>query len=286
MTVGLSQSRQVSLPFGVAGGVSGRHRLVRVRPIDGRTEFAASAHDNSLAAAREVLCGVLVRLGPFSGDEVDAALVGTLSLLDRDALLVDVDVETFGAVRYKTLICPHCAKRVDLRLDLRELVPDSVPETDTVRVVLDDGHTVIARLPCVADQLVLKDVPDNSRARYLLDRCVLTGGDVGPEALDALDGQVLERLAATLIAATPTLERTLDLACVECSGTFRFTYEPAAELVQGLRNHRRALLQEFHTLAFYYHWSHSDILALPRTLRQEYLELLERQVRGPNGGTL
>ena len=46
-----------------------------------------------------------------------------------------------------------------------------------------------------------------------------------------------------------------------------------------MRVSSRQLLREVHTLAFYYHWSESEILGLRRTRRREYLELLSEALR-------
>jgi hypothetical protein len=86
-----------------------------------------------------------------------------------------------------------------------------------------------------------------------------------------------------ILATSPELDATLDLACVECGQAFRFAYEPARALLGELRASRSALLKEVHYLAFYYHWSQAEILGLSRALRREYLGLLEEELERQRG---
>jgi hypothetical protein len=42
-----------------------------------------------------------------------------------------------------------------------------------------------------------------------------------------------------------------------------------------LKKERPRLLYEIHRIASSYHWSQQEILQLPRTLRKQYVELIE-----------
>jgi hypothetical protein len=55
---------------------------------------------------------------------------------------------------------------------------------------------------------------------------------------------------------------------------------PAELLARELRLGGDRLPAEVHVLAWYYGWSEAEILALPRTRRWTYLELVKRQVEG------
>jgi hypothetical protein len=51
-----------------------------------------------------------------------------------------------------------------------------------------------------------------------------------------------------------------------------------------LRADRDLLYREVHYLAYYYHWSEPEILAMPRSKRRTYLELLGEEIEGLDDG--
>ncbi len=110
------------------------------------------------------------------------------------------------------------------------------------------------------------------------------GAALSSEQVAALPPELRRALVREILAASPALDLTLDLACVECGQPFRFVHDPVRSLLAELRASRLGLLQEVHYLARHYHWSQAEILGLPRDLRREYLGLiaaeLEQRQRG------
>jgi len=51
-------------------------------------------------------------------------------------------------------------------------------------------------------------------------------------------------------------------------------FDAASHFFQEIANRQPDLYREIHLLAFYYHWSESDILRLTPQKRQGYLDLL------------
>ena len=56
--------------------------------------------------------------------------------------------------------------------------------------------------------------------------------------------------------------------------------DPMALLARELHTSADRLAAEVHCIAFHYHWSEDAILALPRTRRWKYLDLLRRELEG------
>jgi hypothetical protein len=82
----------------------------------------------------------------------------------------------------------------------------------------------------------------------------------------------MERLA-------PRVELELDLTCPECGHAFVAPFDTTSFFFDEMTASRGQLMREFHTLAFYYHWSEKDILGLGRSRRRAYLDLLSEALR-------
>jgi hypothetical protein len=282
---------EVALPFGVPDGRGRRARGAVVVPVNGRGEMLGAEEPNPFRAALLLLASSTERIGPFRGDDVDVGLLGSLLPVDRDMLLVQLNRLTFGNVRFQTVACPAagCGKRVDVQLDLSTVAPPDVPPEASGRLSLPDGRDVRYRLPTAGDQVALHGLPADELEAAFIERCVRPAPEgharsLGPDEVMSLPSATRAEIVREMIAASPELDMTLDLDCVECGQTFRFVYEPVHSLLSELRASRPALLKEVHYLAFYYHWSHGEILSLSRSLRREYLAILDEELSRPQGG--
>jgi hypothetical protein len=258
-------------------------------PINGRAEMIGAEDPNPFRAALRVLASSADKLGPFHGDTIDTGLLGSLLPVDRDFLLVQLNRLTFGDVRYQTVACPadDCGKRVDIELDLSTVTPPSVPAEAGGRLALPDGRDLRYRLPTAGDQVALHGLPTDELEAAFVERCVRPGPDggasLGPDEVMSLPAELRAEVVREVIAASPDLDMSLDLECVECGKRFRFVYDPVRSLLAELRASRPALLKEVHYLALYYHWSQAEILSLSRAQRREYLALLDQELSQRQG---
>jgi hypothetical protein len=276
---------EIVLPFGLPDGRGRRARAAALTPINGRGEIMGAEDPNPFRAALHVLASSTARLGPFRTEDVDLGLLGSLLPVDRDFLLVQLNRLTFGDVRFQTVICPaaECGKRVDVELDLSTVTPPPVPAEASGRLSLSDGRDVRYRLPTSGDQVALHGLPADELEAAFVERCVRPEQadgtpSLGPDEVMSLPTELRAEIVREVVAASPELDMELDLECVECGKHFRFAYEPVHSLLRELRASRPALLKEVHYLAFYYHWSQTEILSLSRNLRREYLELLSEEL--------
>ena len=267
---------EVELPWGLRGVGDGPHRCAVLTPLDGAAELLASDEPNPFLAAHAILSRCLRRLG----DRIEPSLdeVRRLSPLDRDFLLIRLDRLSFGDVRYQTLRCPiaECGTRMDVELDLSTVAVPAPPARHERELALGDGRTLRFRLPLAEDQEALFATREAARATELVARCL-----VGPVA--PLDPQQQLACALAIGEAMPRLDLSLMLACPKCGVEFGHEYDPVRGLLGRLRTGRGELLAEIHALALHYHWSHGELLDLPRALRREYLDLLERDTSRGKG---
>jgi hypothetical protein len=63
--------------------------------------------------------------------------------------------------------------------------------------------------------------------------------------------------------------------CPDCGGRLDCSLDVVSFVLEEIRRRARRLLREVHVIASAYHWSESEILALPEERRRRYLSLIE-----------
>lgn len=286
----------VTLPVGFArDGVWRRDALLR--GVCGRDEAYLAANANGVMTPAARMTGLLARcLASLGGiAPVTEADTRALTLGDREALLLHLRRLTCGERIASTLRCPAegCGALMDLDLRVSELLVPAGEYEDAgqeLTVATAKGEWRIRfRLLTGADQeavaLLARDDPDGA-AEAALRRCVesVTSPD-GKERPDignaaAIPPEVQRELAAQLSALDPQAEIRLDACCPECGTTFPVLFDTATYFERELLGRQGSLLREVHTLAWHYHWSEADILALPRRRRRDYLTLIAEALEG------
>jgi len=255
----------VTLPVGVP------HPDAELRPPTGEDEAWLLETGGSLLPARRttlLLHRCLLRLGPLAPVPLEA--VRSLPVGDREALLLHLRRLTLGEVVSCVLRCPGCGERMDLDLQVRDLlVAPTIPGPERHEAVLD-GHRVCFRLPNGGDQeeaAELARIDPDAAADLLLHRCV-------GEPQEDLPSSAAERLSGLMAELDPQAELTLELICPACGHAFSTIFDAGSHLFQELRHQGLRLYREVHLLAFHYHWSEREILEMPARKRRLYLDLL------------
>jgi hypothetical protein len=209
---------------------------------------------------------------------VDSLVAG-----DREALLLQLRRLTLGETLDSVLPCPECGEPMELELRVGDLLVDAyeAPRSSYELTIdaADPPVVVRFRLPTVAD--VREAVasangdPDAARA-HLHARCVSNkeGGafdDASVDARDAIEAAMAER--------DPQAEIELDLTCPSCATPFSIVFDTASFLLRELEARASALFEEVHALAFHYHWSEREILAMSPSRRERYITLLAEALR-------
>ena len=79
--------------------------------------------------------------------------------------------------------------------------------------------------------------------------------------------------------AAPQVDLTLEAHCPECERAFAVPFDLLGFFLGECKTSRELLYREVHYLAYHYHWSEQDILALPREKRRTYITLLAEELR-------
>lgn len=206
----------------------------------------------------EVITSALLQvcLSRSDGTAFEGTEVARWTILKRRQGLLAVSVATSGPRRQLTAECSACGERLDLEVDLNDFRQDWRIE----EVAFGDARL---RLPRPADLVGIEEGSERDLAHSLL---------IGtpPEETD------WELQAETLLSeADPLADLELRATCPKCSEPVVFPLILDTMLVEELAREATKLMDEIHVLAFAYHWTEPDILAVPEGRRRHYLARIQ-----------
>ena len=176
----------------------------------------------------------------------------SLPLGQRDAALMVLRAGWFGADCPCLDACPACTRPVEFEVPLLALAGLAAP-----------AQAVGWRVLTTADLLAVEALPPPA-ARQALARAV-TGGPVAEADLP--------RVADWLTRTDPLAHVMLDLTCAHCGAGWGRPFDIVRQVWAELTLSARRLLSDIHLLAYTYHWSEDQILAVPPARRRAYLDL-------------
>jgi hypothetical protein len=203
-------------------------------------------------------------------DELAALPIGR-----RNARLLDLREQTFGADLVAVAACPACGRRVEAVFQASAIRTAEVA-AEAVRSCEIGGHSIEFRLPDTRDLEACGslDSLDDARSallRRLVLRAVHDGKPLGP---DALPEDVIAGLAAEMDCADPNADIRLAFACPHCGTAFEAGFDIGSYFWDELEAWVARMLADVHRLASAYGWSERDILEMSAWRRQAYLRLL------------
>jgi hypothetical protein len=249
---------------------------VWLRPWNGHDEAALAGEDAAeYPVTRTTL--LLSRCVYTDRDSGPAStkFVRRLTAGDRDVLLLHLRRITVGR-RIEALVnCEHCREAMELDVEIENLIGpvsrhaeawhelplgcDAAPSTIRFRVPdggdLEDAAALALRDPAAAERLVL-------------ERCI------EGSALDELPPAAIDRVSEAMKACDPQAEVLLDGTCFRCGQPFTLAFDAARYVFREMEQAQPALERDVHLLAFYYHWSESDILRMTPARRGRYVQRL------------
>jgi hypothetical protein len=225
---------------------------------------------------------------------VPEEVVCRLLVADRQYLLLRLRSITFGDQVQATARCAwaDCGKKVDIDFSLQDIPvkelqaqsPLYIMQLSPEAACQDEAgkayRMVTFRLPNGEDQEVVAPLMADDAARafaVLLGRCIQSIGSwerPGEALLRRLSPLALQEIERQIEAVAPRVESTLEAQCPECGRDFAVPFDPQAFLFGELRTSREQLYREVHYLAYHYHWSEREIMAMPRHKRRRYIAVL------------
>jgi hypothetical protein len=289
------------LPGGYWDSSGVLHREFELAMLTGREEelLVQPRRTETASLVSTVLSRGVRRLGNIS--PVSETLAGELLVADRQYLLLKLRQFTFGDVVRADVYCPwaDCGKRVSFSFRIDELPVEEAAERAPLHTLtlsplagagIDGGREVTFRLPNGADQEALTPLLSQNEAgalTALLGRLLERVGEVsrpGAAGAAALSAVARAEIEAEIERLAPKIECQIETACPECGRSFAVPFDLQRFFFGELRTDSGLLYRQVHYLAYHYHWSEQEIMAMPRDKRQTYIELLADEIERLNNG--
>lgn len=197
-------------------------------------------------------------LSATDGSGFTGAEIAGWSMAKRRQGLLAVAAATSGPRRTITVDCSRedCGEKLDLEVDLASFRSDwRIGE-----VPFEGGRL---RLPRPEDLVALGTAPPERLAHILFEG---TPPDREGWEVDAEEA---------LSAADPLGDVELRASCPACGADVSVPLELETFLLRELERETTRLMDEIHVLAFAYHWTEPDIMALPEARRRQYLTRIQ-----------
>lgn len=290
------------MPGGYIDSAGRLHRQVELNPLVGRDEELLSRHDQlSAELVTELLVRCVRRVGelaPVTTDIARQLLVG-----DRQYLLLKLRQLTFGDRIQSVLSCPwpNCGRAIDIDFNISDIpisecqqvlpvyesslsidglsLPDCLSQS-----LVSDELKYSFRLPNGADQETCGRLALSSPAHALhnlLGCCVKKIGAIenpGDEIIAELPAGLIMNIEQDMEQRAPSLELTMEVDCPECKRSFIAPFELQDFFFGELIINTELLYREVHYLAFHYHWSEEEVMAMPRSKRRQYIDVLSQEI--------
>jgi hypothetical protein len=200
---------------------------------------------------------------------------GRLPVPDLELILVALRRALLGDRLTGEVRCPaaSCGRRMDVTFSLAEFVGYRRPRRPALVVDAaepgwfgrsDDGGAF--RLPDGHDLLAIDGMADAERV--LVARCLR------PAPGNRATGRWRRHAEAAMESMAPTLSGSIAGICPECQASVEFRFDVVSFVLAELRAHAVWVFDDVHRIAGRYGWPEAEILALPRTRRRRYAELI------------
>lgn len=239
-----------------------------------------------------------------------AGRLSELSIGQRDARLLRLREQTFGARIECLLACPDCGEQLELEFQVADILvnqdanlqrnPDTIALSEPEAaagpgngigqaevlpgsgaggpVALQiDGYRLQFRLPNSLDLLAVTECQAGPPARrQLLERCLVAiERDSQAQPVGDLPNHVADALAERMAAADPQADVQLKVECPGCGCRWQAAFDIVSFFWSELNSWAQHTLYEVHTLAWAYGWSEAEILGLSAWRRRCYLEMVK-----------
>jgi hypothetical protein len=208
-----------------------------------------------------------------AGGPPDAA---RLPLGTRDALLLQARAATLGDRLEASEHCPACAERVELTLSCRALIDGVLRPPERWLIEQGDVRMVVRPLDSTDAAVAAAAADVDAAAAALLARAVVSAERAGePMEAEALDGDAVAAVTASLAERDSAAELLVELTCPACSATWRRVLDVAGFVWMELAARAERLLGEVHRLAGAYGWTEDEIVRLGPARRAAYLAMVQ-----------
>jgi hypothetical protein len=256
-------------------------KKAELRELNGYDQELLLEH-NSVSAIDQVkyLLANIVDFGKQIEQGEKEYLLNSLAIGDLAVLILELRRITFGDTLQCLITCPSCKENMSADIGLTQLLqkPNDFEPKDVYEVKVDD-FTLKLRPVTGVDLSSVIEYDEASAMVQLVTSCVL---DSTPKLPEKLDDQLLAAISSKLNELDPQADILLDLTCPNCKYRFQAPFFPEDFFLREIDARKSQFEGEVHWIAFNYHWSEDEILALPLSKRKKYVDLINRTLSGEN----
>jgi len=249
-----------------------------------QTQFRGRAYGHSTAdlaidfhqAARPVIISSILGecVARADGAAFSSGEIWAWTASRRLQALLTVVIRSQGPALDVGTTCPepNCGELLELPVRLPDF--EHVGEHEPIRCSPAGGTDLSLRLPTGSDQRYWLE-NGLTDAAALASRLVVGVDGVAPNSTWQVDSAWLDVIEATLSAADPLNDITIDSCCPHCGLRFNLELDLELELLTQLEHRQQALFDDVHRIASAYHWTEEQILRLSRERRRAYLARID-----------
>ena len=202
----------------------------------------------------------------------------SLSLGQRDALLLSLRKTIFGPRIMGITKCEGCEEHLEVAFDVDEILMDLPADHSKIMKLSMEDFEVFFRHPNSSDLLAASDCKDTDSFSYsLLKRCLISIIlDTKEASAEDLPEVVVDEIIARMEMSDPQADIHIALSCPLCKSEKKIAFDISSFLWSELNAWAVRTLREVHILASAYCWRETDILAMSPWRRQFYLEVLNK----------
>lgn len=278
------------------------HREVELAPLTGQEEelLAQGQSQDIPELVTIVLQRCIRRLGSFNSISIE--LVRRLLIADRQYLLLKLRQLTLGDNLDASLFCPwsDCGQKIMVSFSVEDVPVVAIANPKAIHqmqlspaaaLVTEAGEShrdIYFRLPNGGDQECLASIVVQNEAQaqlLLLQRCIQRIGSFeSPDAqiIGLLSPQARLEIEQHMEAICPKVELMMESTCPECGRDYAAPFDIQSFFLKELQTQQNLLYREVHYLAFHYHWSEQEIMAMSRQKRRKYIEILSSEIERLN----
>jgi len=248
--------------------------------INGQLELTLAERDRQRSIPEQVTQILIQALDHLAGKKPKRERVAGLCVGDRQYLMRQLAVALGYDRQWMNADCHACSERFDFEIRLSQLPTKAAGEGFPEFKVQTSQGKLCLRLPSGDDQVAIADLADPAEAQQtLLQRCLISKNGRAVRKRLVFEQDDLEKIDAAMEVVAPEPVTHLAANCPACSKPNTIALDP----YELLNKRPSDIFSEIHTLAWHYHWSEAEILAMPKSRRNRYLALIDRS-RGFDGG--
>lgn len=199
----------------------------------------------------------------------------SMSVGQRDALLLTVRERNFGSRLQGAASCPNCSERLEFEFETDYVRVSREPAgAEGMYALAAGGYELCFRLPDSQDLAAVTRSADAEEGHaLLLERCVLQCSRDGAEVeVRSLPDEVVRALSAALDERDGQADVRLTLTCPACGWDWQASFDIGAYLWTEIQSQAHRLLGEVDVLARTYGWCEKDVLSMSPIRRRFYMD--------------